>query len=514
MTRPFPSTKAILAIATMFAGAALINCNHKDPASSEAPGEVGSVGLALKIPGGQHVDSVHYKLSGGALAAPIETDVNVAGEATSFSFQISGVPAGAGYKVELSAKTNEIPSITTCAGSKDGITVVAGAVVSVDIALICRGAARTTGGILVNGSIKDVCPTIDTWVADKSSVNVGDTINLTSTGHDPDAADVLAFTWSSDAGAGTFTPADGKAKNLSFKCTTPGAHVLSLTLSDGTAGCDDQTSVAITCTSVLCGNGVVDPSEGCDPTAPGAPANCRASCTLAICGDGILDSGETCDDHNTTSNDGCSATCQIERCGDGVVQAGEACDSGATNGTTGSRCSANCTVSAVCGDGIVDAPESCDPPNGTSCDATCHTVVQDACNTCDNTNTNSNCKPLFTATQGDANAKALLACIHATRCDQIPSSNGNPDATICFCGANYDPATCVGGGQQPGPCTAQYLKVAGVTHTGAAVTAADNHLVADNFFDPNLLVGKVDVLVQKCEEVTTRCLPSCSTATP
>src|SRR5205814_8257649 len=146
------------------------------------------------------------------------------------------------------------------------------------------------------------------------------------------------------------------AKNLSFKCTTPGAHVLSLTLSDGTAGCDDQTSIAITCTSVLCGNGVVDPSESCDPTAPGAPANCRANCTLAVCGDGILDSGETCDDHNTTSNDGCSATCQTEKCGDGIVQTGEACDSGAANGTTGNRCSATCTVSAVCGDGIVDAP--------------------------------------------------------------------------------------------------------------------------------------------------------------
>jgi cysteine-rich repeat protein len=525
MTRPFPRSKAILAIATLFAGAAFINCSQK-PTVSQNSDEIGSVGLALKIPGGQHIDSVHYKLSGGGLATPIEADVNVAGEATTFSFQISGVPAGTGYKVELSAKTNEAPSLTTCLGSKDNVTVSASKVVLVDISLICRGNARTTGGILVNGKIQDYCPTIDTYAADKSHVNTGDSLNVTSTGHDPDATDVLTFTWSSDAGAGVFTPADGKAKNAAFKCTVAGTHTLTLTLSDGTAGCEDQVAVDILCENQDCGNGVVDTAKGeaCDPTAPGAPANCRANCTLARCGDSILDSGETCDDGNTVSNDGCSATCKQETCGDSIVQTGEICDDGALNGTAGDRCAAGChAITAVCGDSKVDAPEQCDPPGVGTCDATCHTAVVDACNTCDNTNTNANCKPFFTFSQSTPEGKALLACIHRTRCDQIPSTTaGNPDPAICFCGPNYDLTACAGAGDRRtgvggggiGPCAAEYYALTGVTHTGAAVTGADNNLTMDNFFDPNLGVGKIDLLVSKCEEFPTRCGPSCATATP
>jgi cysteine-rich repeat protein len=519
MTRPFRHTKGILAIATVFASAAMINCNKST--SNEANGEVGAVGLALKLPSGQHIDKVHYKLTGGPLTAPREADVNVAGEATTFSFLIPSVAAGMGYKLELSADTNETPlPLTNCLGSKDMINVTAGVVSSVDIGLVCRGSARKNGGILVNGSIKDTCPTIsEGYGAERTTVNVGETLNLSANGTDPDAADVLTFSWSVADGSGTFAPSTGKGKNVAFTCTLPGKHIVTLSLSDGTTGCDDSVAVEINCISFTCGNGMLDMGEACDVSVPGHPANCRANCTLAVCGDGLIDTslGETCDDHNTTSNDGCSATCKTESCGDGIVQTGEACDSGANNGTAGNRCSATCKVNAVCGDGIIDAPESCDPPNGTTCSTTCMTMApppMDACNTCDSTNTNSNCKPLFTAVQANADAKALLACIHSTRCDQIPSSGGNPDGAICFCGANYDLAVCSGGGAQPGPCATAYYKLVGVTNTGASITPTDNKLVTDNFLDPNLPVGKVDILVQKCEEFATRCAPSCSTATP
>jgi hypothetical protein len=33
------------------------------------------------------------------------------------------------------------------------------------------------------------------------------------------------------------------------------------------------------------------------------------------------------------------------------------------------------TTGAVCGNGVVETGEQCDPPNGTTCDATCHTIT-------------------------------------------------------------------------------------------------------------------------------------------
>jgi hypothetical protein len=53
-------------------------------------------------------------------------------------------------------------------------------------------------------------------------------------------------------------------------------------------------------------------------------------------------------------------------CGNGVVEPGETCDPpGSIAGQNGNRCRADCTV---CGDGIVQPPESCDDGNSAQCD--------------------------------------------------------------------------------------------------------------------------------------------------
>ncbi|HEV7559060.1 MAG TPA: hypothetical protein VGO00_26485, partial [Kofleriaceae bacterium] len=59
-------------------------------------------------------------------------------------------------------------------------------------------------------------------------------------------------------------------------------------------------------------------------------------------------------------------------CGDGVVDASEQCDDGGESAT----CNSDCTV-AACGDSVVNftAGEDCDPPDGTTCDASCHMIV-------------------------------------------------------------------------------------------------------------------------------------------
>ena len=77
----------------------------------------------------------------------------------------------------------------------------------------------------------------------------------------------------------------------------------------------------------VCGNGVVEPPEGCDNGANNSdtvPDACRTDCSRAHCGDGVVDTGEACD--NTTSF--CDSSCNI------------VCPSGWTTctGATGTAC--------------------------------------------------------------------------------------------------------------------------------------------------------------------------------
>ena len=126
--------------------------------------------------------------------------------------------------------------------------------------------------------------------------------------------------------------------------------------------------------AMVCGNGTVDPGEGCDDGNLVDGDGCSSNCVVeATCGDGILDPGEGCDDGNNVNGDGCSAQCTIEpRCGDGNLDPGEACDDG--NNIDGDGCSAQCTIEPVCGNGLIESGESCDDGNtvnGDGCSSTC-----------------------------------------------------------------------------------------------------------------------------------------------
>ncbi|MGC6417669.1 MAG: DUF4215 domain-containing protein [Bradymonadia bacterium] len=133
-----------------------------------------------------------------------------------------------------------------------------------------------------------------------------------------------------------------------------------------------------------CGDGVVDPGEGCDDGNTSDGDGCSSMCTREPrCGDGVVDPGEACDDGNNVNGDGCGANCAVEaRCGDGVRTAGEQCDDG--NNRNGDGCSSDCRVEQEprCGDGVVDAGEACDDGNnidGDGCSADCLREVMDRC---------------------------------------------------------------------------------------------------------------------------------------
>lgn len=61
-----------------------------------------------------------------------------------------------------------------------------------------------------------------------------------------------------------------------------------------------------------CGDGTIDPGEGCDDgDANGDGAPCTSACVPARCGDGLLLIGvEGCDDGNTFGGDGCGPSCR------------------------------------------------------------------------------------------------------------------------------------------------------------------------------------------------------------
>lgn len=64
-----------------------------------------------------------------------------------------------------------------------------------------------------------------------------------------------------------------------------------------------------------CGDGILDPAEGCDEgtaNSDTAPDSCRTDCLSARCGDGAVDSGEACDDGNGFGGDGCDPLCAVE----------------------------------------------------------------------------------------------------------------------------------------------------------------------------------------------------------
>ncbi len=147
-----------------------------------------------------------------------------------------------------------------------------------------------------------------------------------------------------------------------------------------TEECDDNNSVNgdgcdNNCKTTACGNGVVTGTEVCDDGNAVNGDGCDNNCTNTGCGNTIVTAGETCDDGGLVDGDGCDSNCTNTGCGNNVVTMGEACDDG--NNVNGDGCDDNCTASG-CGNGAVDpATEQCDDGNQVDddgCDSTCKTT--------------------------------------------------------------------------------------------------------------------------------------------
>jgi cysteine-rich repeat protein len=166
----------------------------------------------------------------------------------------------------------------------------------------------------------------------------------------------------------------GHSESLSATGTDPTAD--GMTGADGACGdgavdpgegCDDGPgngpgqACKLDCTANVCSDGDEGPGEGCDNGIDNAnTGSCKLDCQPADCGDGYIGPGEGCDDGNAIDDDTCSNLCKAEGCGDGEVAATEMCDDG--NAIDDDECTSNCTLPA-CGDAVVQ------PSAGETCDA-------------------------------------------------------------------------------------------------------------------------------------------------
>jgi hypothetical protein len=436
-----------LTVATLFGAVATVNCSKN---SGDDSNTVGRVNLALKVPSGASVSSVHYVIHAGTPSGitDVTGDINTSDlNATASAFH--SFPASMGDVVTLSATTSAGKS---CTGSSMPFNVAAGAVASVNVTLICGGSVPTnnTGSVAISGTIVegDNCPLLTSWAASPLQTSLGGTIDVAGAATDADVGvipgEALTYAWT----GGTFA-APGSAMTT-FTCTVSGMRTLTLTVTDNhvPSSCATQIQIPVNCVGgTVCGNGVVEAGEQCDPAGS------------VVAGVGI-----------------CDATCHFQTpvCGNSTKETGEQCDP-----PNGSTCSATCqtVVPVVCGDGMVGAGEQCDPPNGSTCSATCQTIVpmETACAACERTNTNSGAMlcsqtsstPNLNTTDwtkfgcngftgaDKANCVALIGCMRTNHC------GGGDDPTPCLCGA-LAPAACATTpvASLPGVCASKYVTAA------------------------------------------------------
>ena len=147
-------------------------------------------------------------------------------------------------------------------------------------------------------------------------------------------------TSSSSGETGVVTTGPGSTSTTSTTSTSGGPDGSSTAADESSSGEEISSSEVSGGSLEDCGNGVMDPGEGCDE---GYAENkndgaCTLACQPAECGDGLVWAGhETCDHgdaNNNTTYNGCTDVCEFgPHCGDGAIQADEECDAGAGNGS-------------------------------------------------------------------------------------------------------------------------------------------------------------------------------------
>jgi hypothetical protein len=474
----------MVALLATAAGGVVAGCSSSQvPGTSSShvgsEGPQGDVTLKLVPVSGVTLNTVHYVVTNSATPAVTvsEGDLPTPGTAKDFSFGLS-LPVGTGYTISLSAASAETGDNITCGGSFGTFNVAPNTATNFSLTLTCHD--DTNGQIIGGVDVKtDACPKIvfDYAVATPGAADIGKTIAVLAKAHDLDGK-ALTYSWKvATPATGTFAPVTGDTSTLT--CNAPKAgEIVTVTASNGE--CTKALTTTVSCKSVSCGNGVVEPALGetCDTGIPSVP--CPADCN-SNCGDGVAEAPvEDCDPANT---DNCGGTCKfrVPTCGDGfftTVAAGgkpaEVCDGAKVPAGTPSNkvCNATCdgfdtVLPPVCGNGKVEAGEQCDDavapfpssPVSPTCSNTCKKISTSACVACENNGdcfeSVNNClgvaSPFSTAQQGAC--FDVISCIQQSNCFDGTGTIGK-----CYCGslstAACSAAPFTGAGSPDGACVA------------------------------------------------------------
>jgi hypothetical protein len=432
MIRSAVQKALLLAVAALFTSAAVTSCNKPKSSVTE---NVGSVDLALTLSPGVNVSSVSYEITGNGIA-PITGSVNVADPGATISLLISGIPAGMGYTIALSATSTD--GGTTCAGSAM-FNITAGATTAVTVAMQCRGPAGNTGSVQVNGTTNN-CPVIGGFSVSPTSTGVGGTIALMSSASDLDAGTTLTYAWSTNGG-GTFSAPT--SANTNFTCTPAGTQTLTLTVTDGM--CPTITTTVVTCTTgggtggTGGGTGGTGGATGGTGGATGGTGGATGGTGGATGGTGGATGGTGGATGGTGGDPGTGGTGGATG-GTGGGTGGTGGATGGTGGATGGTGGATGGTGGTGGGG----------PDPTACNA----CVQANCSA-----EGPGCGSLSANPTRMALCDSLFACARRTNC-------GGMNNSYCWCG-DVDLNTCTStAGAAAGPCLAEELAAAESTSPG------------------------------------------------
>jgi hypothetical protein len=207
-----------------FAGGFAAGCSspHED--------NPGDLAVEVFLPDGVALDAVTYRLTGNRIA-PIVEVVPVRGMPTTTFVLFSGIPAGRGYQVAVTAISSD--GLTNCAAVASA-DVRANHTTSLAMPLVCT---TRTGMVIVVATFH--CSLISSLVAAPMTTSVGGEIDLRAVAEGDGGS--VSFAWS--AGSGRFS--DPTAGATVFTCTSPGTAPITVTVTSGQ--CSDHVTVSVSC---------------------------------------------------------------------------------------------------------------------------------------------------------------------------------------------------------------------------------------------------------------------------
>jgi FG-GAP repeat len=229
------------------------------------PSDTGSIGASLTLPAGQVVNAVQWSVTGpnGSTMVVKSGTVGV-GNSQTVSFTVSGIPAGSGYRILLSATS--VDGTASCTGAAT-FNVLPRMTTGVTVLVQCNPAGQGGHGVLVSGQGFN-CAAVDGVSANPLEATVGSSIALIATASAPVPADIT-YSWS--APSGHFD--SNTSATPQFTCGAPGSVPVTLVVGDGPvpdgAVCDPN--VATATIDVQCDPGDAGVTVPPPPSTPALP---------------------------------------------------------------------------------------------------------------------------------------------------------------------------------------------------------------------------------------------------